>query len=119
MEKLNLEAVKATLPWKANGIYLEKNDKQVAAVCSNSEIAGVLAGCVNSYASMTDYDARRIGAYKRFVEAGYYLHIAISNAKIQVNNVETEFVEKAYHAFYDALKDLIDVEHLTFEKTEP
>ena len=41
------EEYKTSFPWKGNDIYLEQNDGQVKAVCSNSLIAKFIASVMN------------------------------------------------------------------------
>lgn len=118
MEKLNLESIASTLPWQSNGIYLEKKDKQVAAVCSTEDISRTLASCVNYYGSLSPNDTSRIQLYKKFVEAAYYLHLAISKANIPVVSIETQYVEKAFHEFSTVLNELLTKENIKIEKTD-
>lgn len=118
MEKFSLEDIAESLPWTANGIYLEKKNKQVAAVCSSDAIAKVLANCVNHYGSMSTFDTDRMHLYKKFIETAYYLSIAISKANIPVNSIETQYVERAYHEFSQALEELITKEKISIEPIE-
>lgn len=118
MEKLNLEKIQSTLPWKANGIYLEKNDKQVAAVCSSDEIADTLASCVNYYGQLNPASVTRINLYKKFIEAGYYLNLAIAKANIPVTTIEIQYVEKAYYEFSKILSELLSSENIKIESAD-
>lgn len=103
------------LPWKGNDIYLENNDKAVMAVCSSAEIAKVLAACVECYSSLNAFEGSKTRAYGKFIQDAYYLYIAMSNARIPVNSVETAFVEKAFHQFCKSLNEIVEREHLKFE----
>lgn len=112
IEKLGLNKLLSTLPWKANDIYLEDNQKQVKAVCSNSDIARVLENCVDHYSQLPGRDTTKANLYKDFIQDAYYLYVAMSKAQIPVNSLETAFVEKAFHQFCSSFNKLMEVEHL-------
>lgn len=47
-KQLTFEDLSSSFPWKGNNIYLEQNDGQVKAVCSNEYIAEFIAQVVNA-----------------------------------------------------------------------
>lgn len=103
------------LPWRGNDIYLEDSNKAVKAVCSSPDVAKALADCMECYSSLNAFEGSKAKAYGKFIQDAYYLYVALSNAKIPVNSVETVFVEKAFHQFCASLNEIIAREKLTFE----
>lgn len=104
------------LPWHGNDIYLEDSTGQVKAVCSNANIARMLADCMECYSSLHVFHESLTQKYAQLIQDAYYLYVAMSNAKIPVNTVGTIFVEKAFHQFCKSLTDIVKRDNLKFEQ---
>lgn len=106
---------KLNLPWRGNDIYLEDCTKAVKAVCSSAEIAKTLASCMELYSSLNSFKESKTKLYGKFIQDAYYLYVAMSNAKIPVNSIETSFVEKAFSQFCISLNEILKHEKLEFK----
>ena len=118
-EKLDIKTAEGLclyLPWRGNDIYLEDSRGHVKAVCSNADIAKMLADCMDCYSSLHVFNESRTQKYAQLIQDAYYLYIAMTNAKIPVNTVGTVFVEKAFHQFCKSLTEIVKRDNLKFEQ---
>ena len=97
--------LKYSFPWHGNDIYLESNDKQVKAVCSNKDIAKYLAAAANNYEYRDDYLQTAIDFQKKtmsLIENTYAVNaaiLAVDNTISALNELSVkhmQFVDQVY-----------------------